>query len=37
MLRSDGKKSSLQDTVFRKGFSFDQVVTEVKSMYNFEG
>lgn len=37
MLRNDGKRSSLEETVFRKEFSFDQMVREVKSMYDFKG
>ncbi len=37
MLRNDGKRSSLEETVFRKEFSFDEMVREVRSMYDFKG
>jgi predicted nucleotidyltransferase component of viral defense system len=37
MLRNDGKRSSLQDTVFRKDFNFDEMVRKVKSTYDFKG
>jgi predicted nucleotidyltransferase component of viral defense system len=37
MLRNDGKRSSLQDTVFRRDFNFDEMVRKVKSTYDFKG
>ncbi len=36
MLRNVGKRSSLQDTVFQEEFSFDKMVSEVKSLYDFK-
>jgi predicted nucleotidyltransferase component of viral defense system len=37
MLRNDGKRSSLEETVFRKDFDFDEMVRRVKSAYDFKG
>lgn len=37
MLQNRGKRSSLEDTVFRKEFSFDEMVETVKSAYDFKG
>ncbi len=35
MLRNSGKRSNLEETVFQKGFNFDRMVEEVRSMYDF--
>jgi hypothetical protein len=37
MLKNPGKKSKLQNTVFRVDYSFDQMMETVKSMYDFKG
>lgn len=36
MLRNDGKKSDLQETVFREKFYFDEMVSRVKTLYDFK-
>ncbi len=37
MLKNPGKRSKLQDTVFRSDFGFDRMIETVKSMYDFKG